>query len=720
MAPKYRFLLLFLVALVVTWIIYWPIYRIAKEKNIVDNPDSRKLHRVPVPVLGGAAVFFGIVLGLGFFKTMLSFTSLFAVLTAMTVMLYVGIIDDILKLNPLLRLVIEIVAMTLMIYGTHYSMCNFQGLWGIKLLPTLFSVPLSVFVMVGIINAINMIDGVDGMVSGFCIVACSLFGLVFFLAHEYSFAALAAVSVGALIPFFLHNVFGRESKMYIGDGGTMMMGTLLSAMVAALCKYRIDYPWFIDVQFSVIAFSIAVLSIPVFDTLRVMLYRIARGKSPFKPDKNHLHHIFIELGFSHIGTTLTEIILDLFVVAVWAAFWRSGASITVQFYVTVAASLLVTFVLAAFLKSALRKKGRSYRALKYLGEATHVDRKGFWSVIQKLVDGKRSAVPMTVAFLLLLSLPSCVEPAPIPPSPIDTTEVVVPKQTCIAIFGDIQEYNQIDSLAVYYQASLQWIKARQLQIGDVSCIICPGDLTNGNKGHQWRRFHKNTDSIAPYVPFYTTTGNHDYDCDANWKIWDRRATSIMNYLDFELAFKNVVAQYENRRLENAVYKNYIAGERVDIMLLEFAPRADVLRWADEYLKSCPGRKHIVVTHEFLDTNGAIMTEGTHAEKCFKGTGLSASKPIEVWENLISPNDNVICVLCGHVRNFVQYAEAENSYGHKVALYQCNLQNVVHGGAGWLMLWTAKPGEDSVSVSVYNTITDEYYQNNKLFNKFRFR
>ena len=164
MAPKYRFLLLFAVALVVTWIIYWPIYRIAREKNIVDNPDSRKLHRVPVPVLGGAAVFFGIVLGLGFFKTMLSFTSLFAVLTAMTVMLYVGIIDDILKLPPLLRLVIEIVAMTLMIYGTHYSMCNFQGLWGIKLLPTVFSVPLSVFVMVGIINAINMIDGVDGMV----------------------------------------------------------------------------------------------------------------------------------------------------------------------------------------------------------------------------------------------------------------------------------------------------------------------------------------------------------------------------------------------------------------------------------------------------------------------------------------------------------------------------------------------------------------------------
>ena len=725
MAPKYRFLLLFAVALVVTWIIYWPIYRIAREKNIVDNPDSRKLHRVPVPVLGGAAVFFGIVLGLGFFKTLLSFTSLFAVLTAMTVMLYVGIIDDILKLPPLLRLVIEIVAMTLMIYGTHYSMCNFQGLWGIKLLPTVFSVPLSVFVMVGIINAINMIDGVDGMVSGICIVACSLFGLVFFLAHEYSFAALAAVSVGALIPFFLHNVFGRESKMYIGDGGTMMMGTVLSAMVAALCKYRIDYPWFIDVQFGLIAFCIAVLSVPVFDTLRVMIYRMAHGTSPFKPDKNHLHHIFIELGFSHIGTTMTEIVLDLFVVAVWAAVWRSGASVSVQFYVTVAASILVTFVLAAFLKLALRKQGRGYRALKSLGEATHIDRKGFWLKIQKLVDGgwgKKGettgggATLAVIAAVSLLSLQGCGPEPTVCPEEEDRP--LSDNATCIAIFGDLQEYSQENALAEYYQNSLQWLKAKQLKDSSIACILHPGDVTNNNYGHQWRRFRKNTDSVSSCIPFYTSTGNHDYTWDSNLKIYDRRSTYLNNYYDFPFPLKNVVATFEPGKLENAVYKNKLGGSDLYVMFLEFAPRPEVLDWAALWLKNNAATPVILATHEYLDADGTLVTEATHAEKHFQGTGLKYSKPVDVWEKVVYPNSNVRCVICGHVRSFVQYRETANAEGRMVPQVQFNLQDEANGGGGWIMLWNYVKEKGTVEVSLYNTVTSEYRDGKSIWREFK--
>ena len=715
MAPKFRFLLLFVVALVFTWVIYWPIYRIAREKNIVDNPDSRKLHRVPVPVLGGAAVFFGIVLGLGFFKTMLSFTSLFAVLTAMIVMLYVGIIDDIIKLPPLLRLAIEIIAMTLMIYGTHYSMCNFQGLWGIKLLPTIFSVPLSVFIMVGIINAINMIDGVDGMVSGFCIVACSLFGLVFFLAHEYSFAALAAVSVGALIPFFLHNVFGRESKMYIGDGGTMMMGTVLSAMVAALCKYRIDYPWFIDVQFGLIAFCIAVLSVPVFDTLRVMIYRMAHGKSPFKPDKNHLHHIFIELGFSHIGTTMTEIVLDLFVVAVWAAVWRSGASVSVQFYVTVAASILVTFVLAALLKTALRKQGKFYRALRFLAEATYVDRKGIWFKIQRLVDGNwrkgdnssaGGAILVVVALISIMSLQGCGHEVDPGQNNVPDDYSVNKNATCIAIFGDLQEYSQENYLAAYYQNSLQWLKARQLKDSSIACILHPGDVTNNNYGHQWRRFRKNTDSVSACIPFYSSTGNHDYTWDSNLKIFDRRSTYLNNYFDFPLPLKNVVATFEPYKLENAVYENYLGGREMYVMFLEFAPRPEVLDWASSWLEN-NNHPVILATHEYLDVDGTLVTENTHADKHFQGTGLKYSKPVDVWEKVVFPHDNVRCVICGHVRSFVSYRETANAAGRAVPQIQFNLQDEANGGGGWIMLWNLKEYALKVDISLYNTVTSEY-------------
>ena len=359
-APKFRMMMLFAAAFLATWLIYWPILKIAREKNIVDNPGDRKLQKIPVPVMGGIAVFFGIVVGLCYFKTMLSYTSLFSTLGAMVIMLYVGTIDDISNLSPWRRLAVEVLVATLLVYGTHFSICNFQGLWGIGLLPILWSVPLSALAMVGIINAINMIDGVDGLVSGYCIMACTLFGLIFFLSFDYSYASLAAVSVGALIPFFIHNVFGSKNKMFIGDGGTMMMGTVLSSMVISLCRYRIGYDdRFLDHQFGLIAFSLAVLSVPVFDTLRVIFWRVIHGRSPFSADKNHLHHLLIEAGLPHFGVTMAEIALNMAVVAAWAVSWSLGANVSTQFYVVVAASCLLVFGTAAILHLAFRRRSVS-------------------------------------------------------------------------------------------------------------------------------------------------------------------------------------------------------------------------------------------------------------------------------------------------------------------------------------------------------------------------
>ena len=355
-APKYRMLMLFASALIATWLVYWPILKIAREKNITDNPGTRKLQKRPVPVLGGVAVFFGIVVGLCYFKTMLSYTSLFSTLGAMVIMLYVGTIDDIRNIPPWVRLVIEVIVAALLIYGTHFSICNFQGLWGIRLLPTIWAVPLSIVAMVGIINAINMMDGVDGLVSGYCIMACGLFFLIFFLSYDYSAAALSAVCIGALIPFFIHNVFGHENKMFIGDGGTMMIGTVIASLVMTLCRYRMEYLMFVDHQFGLVAFCLAVLAVPVFDTLRVICWRLLHGCSPFKADKNHLHHHFIALGFSHFGVTMAEIALNMAVVAAWALTWRSGASVAVQFYVVLGAALLVTFGSAGAIKLILKRR----------------------------------------------------------------------------------------------------------------------------------------------------------------------------------------------------------------------------------------------------------------------------------------------------------------------------------------------------------------------------
>lgn len=347
--PKVRLVILFLVAIAATSLIYYPILKIALKRRITDDPGERKLQKTPVPVLGGMAVFFGIVFSLCYFKTTISNTSLFPVLGVMVVMLYLGFMDDILDLSPWLRLVVEVLSALLMIYGTRYAIMSFQGLFGIDFLPVGVGVPLAVIAFVGIVNALNMIDGVDGLLSTFSIMAVTLLGLMSFLIHDYSYAALAAVSAGAMVPFLFHNVFGDKTKMFLGDGGSMMIGTVLSALVIALLRRGAYAPLakFVSGDISLVSYCLAVLCIPVFDTFRVIFFRLRHGDSPFHPDRNHLHHILLDLGFPAFAVVEREIFLDLSVVALWLISFVCGAGTNIQFAVVVAGGLAVTFGYAA-------------------------------------------------------------------------------------------------------------------------------------------------------------------------------------------------------------------------------------------------------------------------------------------------------------------------------------------------------------------------------------
>ncbi|MBO5785590.1 MAG: undecaprenyl/decaprenyl-phosphate alpha-N-acetylglucosaminyl 1-phosphate transferase, partial [Bacteroidaceae bacterium] len=205
--------------------------RIALMKNIVDNPDARKLQKVPVPVLGGTAVFFGIVVSMTAAGLFFDTPSYFAILGVLVIMLYVGVMDDILSLSPVMRFIVEILAVLMLIFCNDYSLNDFHGLWGIGEIPGYVAVPLTVFACVGILNAINLIDGVNGLSSGYCITACALFAVAFIWADAKAGASMAIASIGALIPFFCHNVFGSKSRMFIGDGGTLLMGMIMSIFV---------------------------------------------------------------------------------------------------------------------------------------------------------------------------------------------------------------------------------------------------------------------------------------------------------------------------------------------------------------------------------------------------------------------------------------------------------------------------------------------------------
>ena len=382
----YTIIIPFFTALLLVGWIHPRLVKIALLKNIVDNPDARKLQRTPVPVLGGVAVFFGVVIAIGCMSSVVDCSGLPVVIMAMMAMLYTGTMDDILSLSPGLRFVIEIVVVLLLIFVGGYCIDDFHGLWNIGRFSYWCAVPLTVVAAVGIINAINLVDGVNGLSSGYCIMACLIFGTLFFLAGEAPMTILAAVSVGALIPFFLHNVFGKTSKMFIGDGGTLVMGVVMSVFVIAILQNGSRVAAYVNPNVGLVPFTLAVLSVPVFDTLRVMSTRILKGTSPFRPDKTHLHHMFIDLGCSHVATTLAFLVVNMFVVLCWWALEASGFSIAVQLYAVIAVSLLVTSGLYHFMQWHICRDTRFMRAMRRLGYKTHISRTGIFFWLQQVMD----------------------------------------------------------------------------------------------------------------------------------------------------------------------------------------------------------------------------------------------------------------------------------------------------------------------------------------------
>ena len=382
----YTIIIPFFTALLLVGWIHPRLVKIALLKNIVDNPDARKLQRTPVPVLGGVAVFFGVVIAIGCMSSVVDCSGLPVVIMAMMAMLYTGTMDDILSLSPGLRFVIEIVVVLLLIFVGGYCIDDFHGLWNIGRFSYWCAVPLTVVAAVGIINAINLVDGVNGLSSGYCIMACLIFGTLFFLAGEAPMTILAAVSVGALIPFFLHNVFGKTSKMFIGDGGTLVMGVVMSVFVIAILQNGSRVAAYVNPNVGLVPFTLAVLSVPVFDTLRVMSTRILKGTSPFRPDKTHLHHMFIDLGCSHVATTLAILGVNMFVVLCWWALEASGFSIAVQLYAVIAVSLLVTSGLYHFMQWHICRDTRFMRAMRRLGYKTHISRTGIFFRLQQVMD----------------------------------------------------------------------------------------------------------------------------------------------------------------------------------------------------------------------------------------------------------------------------------------------------------------------------------------------
>ena len=376
----------------VSWV-YFKILRIALDKNLVDNPDARKLQKRPIPVMGGIAVFFGVLVGLLTGAALLvglglsGAWPLLAVVCALSVMLYIGAMDDIHGLSPRARLVIEILAILGLVYANGMCVDSLHGLWGVEGLPEWFAVALTVFAGVGIVNAVNMIDGVNGLSSGLCMLCLSLFAGLFLFAGDGVNALLALTTAAALLPFFIHNVFGLRSRMFIGDAGTMVMGMELTWLLMAALSSKGAVAAALDgTGIGLVAFALAVLAVPVADTLRVMTMRMVHGRSPFSPDKTHLHHVFVAVGVSHFFTALSEILIAMTVMACWVVSVWLGASVDMQLYVVIGASVVFVWGTYVSLRYHAIRNTEFLHRITAFSVRTHLGRKEWWKRLTAWLD----------------------------------------------------------------------------------------------------------------------------------------------------------------------------------------------------------------------------------------------------------------------------------------------------------------------------------------------
>ncbi len=280
------------------------VIKIARKKQFVVHPTKRMSHTGDIPNIGGLDICFSFLLCYVLFAYEGFEESRFMIIGLLLIVM-VGFSDDILDLSPLGKLVGEIAAGIALVCFADIRITHLHGMFGIEEIGMVESYLLSLFILVAVDNAINLIDGVDGLASGLGIVYCIFFSIFFQLCGETSWAALGYSMIGALAVFFIYNVFGKSKrKIFMGDSGSLLLGYLLTAFVFQYCEIN-AYDKVPNMMYSnaAPATAICVLSIPIFDTIRVMITRISHRQSPFKPDKNHIHHLLLKAGCTHLQTT---------------------------------------------------------------------------------------------------------------------------------------------------------------------------------------------------------------------------------------------------------------------------------------------------------------------------------------------------------------------------------------------------------------------------------
>ncbi|MFY0626517.1 MAG: undecaprenyl/decaprenyl-phosphate alpha-N-acetylglucosaminyl 1-phosphate transferase [Reichenbachiella sp.] len=305
-------LLIFFWSMLISMFSIPTIISVAHSKRILDEPDFRKSHQTNTPQLGGLAIFAGFMTGVAIFGQMS--IGIQQLLAGSLIIFFVGVKDDINGVSVFKKFFVQVLATGIVLFYADIRITSFQGLFGIYDLDIGISYAFTFLVILCITNAVNLIDGVNGLAGTIVIIICLTLGTYFYRNGEDSFSYVAFALAGSMLGFLRYNLF--KAKVFMGDTGALVSGFI----IAILSIHFIE----LKTVSSAPALSIGILFIPILDTLRVFTIRVYNGVSPFMPDRNHIHHYLGDLGLSHFMTVVVLSLVNIFIIAFMIYFSQLG------------------------------------------------------------------------------------------------------------------------------------------------------------------------------------------------------------------------------------------------------------------------------------------------------------------------------------------------------------------------------------------------------------
>lgn len=293
----------FATAFTLTYFAIPSIVKIAVDKNLMDNPGERSSHQVSTPSLGGIAIFSGVIFAIVMWAPTMVFSKVQYLLGAFIIIFLIGAKDDIAPVSPAKKMLAQVGAATIIVLNSNVELRSFYGLLGIhNSLHPWFYLIISIFTILVLINAFNLIDGIDGLAAGVGALICTTLGCWFYLTGQIEFTVVAFATVGGILAFLRYNI--SPAQIFMGDTGSLLIGMICAILIVKFIDSNYNLPADHGYRFQGgPAVAIGVMIIPIFDTLRVFITRMMRGISPFKPDRRHIHHLLVDVGFNHMEAT---------------------------------------------------------------------------------------------------------------------------------------------------------------------------------------------------------------------------------------------------------------------------------------------------------------------------------------------------------------------------------------------------------------------------------